>query len=320
MRYILALLLIFNFILADAHIFVYHRFDDPRHKSSNISTKILRKHFDYFILNGYTVVPLSKIVERLKNGEEIPKKWIALVIDDGYKSFYYRGLPVFAEYNFPFTLFVYVEASSKRYGDYMNFDQIKEVLKFGDVQYHSYAHPHMVGLNDEKLTQDFNDGVATFEKYMGYKPKYFAYPYGEYDQKVLDKAKSFGFEALLNQNSGAVSGKSDRFDLYRTPLKDETELKVALADEYLDAEWTFSEFYKKSQILDEISIKFDDLNATKAKFFITGQRDYVKMPVKNGVFYYKFPRPLDRYKTRISLKIGKKTTTKILVKDINNVE
>lgn len=308
-------------LLADAHIFVYHRFDDPRHASANISTEILRKQFDYFKENGYEVVSLSLLVQTLKDKQEVPKNWVVLVIDDGFKSFYERGLPVFKEYGYPFTLFVYVEASARKFGDYMTFDEIKETERQGgEIEYHSYGHLHMVGLNDAKLTQDFADGIAVFEKYMGRKPRYFAYPFGEYDERVIAKAKEFGFEALLNQNTGAVSTKSSVFDLDRTPLKDDTDMKVAFADEYLDATWIFPKTYPKNNVIDELAIKIHDTNATKGKFFVSGLSGYKNVDIKDGLFYYKFKKPLDKYKVRISLKVGKKVSTKILVKDINNVE
>lgn len=320
MKRILTLLFIsFGFLWSDAHIFVYHRFDEPKRPSTNISTEILRKQFDYIKENGYEVVPLSKLVIALENKEEIPKNWVVLVIDDGYKSFYENGLSVFKEYGFPFTLFIYVEASYKKYGDYMTFEQIKDVQnQGGEIEYHSYAHKHMVGLDNDKLTQDFKDGIEIFQKYMGRKPKYFAYPFGEYDERVIQKAKEFGFEALLNQNSGAVSARSDVFDLYRTPLKDETNMRVAFADEYLDATWIFPKDYPKNNTIDEITIKInEDINTTKAKFFLSGMKDYQPVSIKDGVFNYKFKKPIDKYKLRVSLKIGKKVTTKILVKDIN---
>lgn len=59
------------------------------------------------------MVPLEKIIEKLKRKETIPSNWVALTIDDAYKSFYTQGLPLFKEYNYPFTLYVYVKATQK---------------------------------------------------------------------------------------------------------------------------------------------------------------------------------------------------------------
>ena len=147
----LASLLTLTFALADAHILVYHRFDDPRHVSTDISIQNLRAQFEYFKNNGYEVVKLSRLVDAVNAGEPIPDNWIVITVDDGYKSFYNNALSVFKEYNYPFALMVYVEASANKYGDYLDFDQIKELEAYGEIGYHSYAHPRMTRLSDEAL-------------------------------------------------------------------------------------------------------------------------------------------------------------------------
>ena len=113
-----------QFALADAHIFNYHRFDDDRHPSTNISSKNLREQFEYFKEKGYEVIPLSKLVDAIKNGEPVSDNWVVLTVDDGYKSFYEKGLPIFLEYGYPFALMIYVEATARKYGDFMTFEQI----------------------------------------------------------------------------------------------------------------------------------------------------------------------------------------------------
>ena len=48
-----------QFALADAHIFNYHRFDDDRHPSTNISSKNLREQFEYFKEKGCHVFTIE---------------------------------------------------------------------------------------------------------------------------------------------------------------------------------------------------------------------------------------------------------------------
>ena len=113
MKYFLLLCLSYLYLNANAHIFIYHRFNDSKHESTNTTLQELEKEFEYFKTNNYVVVPLSKIIEKLNNKEVIPDNWVSLTIDDSYKSFYENGLPIFKKYNYPFTLFVYVEATEK---------------------------------------------------------------------------------------------------------------------------------------------------------------------------------------------------------------
>ncbi|QKF91319.1 polysaccharide deacetylase family protein [Campylobacter sp. CCUG 57310] len=315
LKFCLAFLLASVSLWADAHIFNYHRFNDPRHPSTNISNENLREQFEFFKNNGYEVVPLSKLVNALKNDEEIPDKWVVLTVDDGYKSFYENGLPIFIEYGYPFALMVYVEASAKKYGDFMTFEQIKEAAKYGEIGYHSYGHLHMIGLSDDRLKHDFEDGIRIFEKHMGYKPKYFAYPYGEYNDKIRNLSVEYGLEVLLAQNSSAVGKGSDLLELDRTPLVNETNLKSALAIKFLKAEWIMPKDYPKNNKIGEVIIKTDE-NASFGYLSVTG-RGTKKVKLEDGTMNVKFKEPIDRYKVRMSLKVNGKTTTKILVKDIN---
>ena len=101
MRYLFFIIISFSYLWANAHIFVYHRFVDDRYPSANTSKEELIKQFEYFKQNNYQVVPLEKIIEKLKKNEDIPSKWLALTIDDAYKSFYEHGLEIFKQYNYP---------------------------------------------------------------------------------------------------------------------------------------------------------------------------------------------------------------------------
>ena len=71
MKYFLLLCLSYLYLNANAHIFIYHRFGDSKHESTNTSLEELEKEFIYFKNNGYEVVPLTKIIDKLKRKEEI---------------------------------------------------------------------------------------------------------------------------------------------------------------------------------------------------------------------------------------------------------
>ena len=101
MRYLFFFFISFYQLWADAHIFVYHRFDDTRFPSADTTTQQLTKQFEYFKQNNYEVVPLQSIVDKLSKKEPVPDNWVALTIDDAYKSFYDNGLKTFKKYNYP---------------------------------------------------------------------------------------------------------------------------------------------------------------------------------------------------------------------------
>jgi len=298
---------------ADAHIFVYHRFDDSRHPSTDTTISELKKEFNYFKENGYEVIPLQKLVTTLKNKKEIPDNWVVLTIDDNFKSFYDNAFDIFKKYKYPFTLFIYVEATQKKYPDYLSWKQLKEITKYGSLEFHSYAHPHMTRLSDEKLKRDFQKGLRIFEQRLGFKPKFFSYPYGEYDSRVKKIAKSFGFDAIINQNMGAIGKKSDIYNLDRNALVGKTNLKYLLKFKHLDAIWIEPKVYPKNNILKALHVETGE-NAKSASLYISGN-GWEKIEIKDGIINMNLNKKLTKERNRLIISVKNRISTKLLVKD-----
>jgi len=300
MKYLFLLVISFSYIFANAHIFVYHRFADERYKSADTTLKELTRQFEYFKSNNYTVVPLSKILDKLEKNEEIPKKWIALTIDDAYKSFYDNGLEVFKKYNYPFSLYVYVEATQKHYGDYMSWDQIKEASKYGEIGLHSYSHPRLQNLSQKEIIEDTKKAFDIFVKNTGIKPKTYAYPYGEFTEDVKKTLKNnFSFRAILNQNTGSVNSKTDIFDIPRIALVGDVNINHKLRYKTFDAEWIEPKMFPKDGILRNITAKVDK-KYTSLKLYITGE-GWRDVEVNDGLIDIKLNLYLKRARSRVMI-------------------
>ncbi|MDR3345924.1 MAG: polysaccharide deacetylase family protein [Campylobacteraceae bacterium] len=314
MRFFLLLCVSALYLFANAHIFLYHRFGDERYPSTSVSESELRKQFGYLKDNGYEVVPLERIVAKINAGEHVPEHWVALTIDDGYKSFSQNGLEVFKEFGYPFTMFVYVEAAEKKYPDFMDWDELKALTQSGGtLEFHSYSHSHTAKFDEQKLKEDFEKGLKLFKKHLDITPKYFSYPYGEFNENVKNIALSFGFDAIFNQNSGAVDAKSNIYDLDRSALVGVSDIKKLLEQKTLQAEWLAPISFPTNGILNKVSAKITT-NATKAKLYVTdmGWRD---VTINGGVIDEEINYKLTNERTRVILKIGNQISTKMLAKE-----
>ena len=299
MRYIFLIFISYLYLQADVHIFVYHRFGDYKHNATNTSVKELTKEFEYFKTHNYQVVPIEQILKRIEQKQSIPDNWIALTIDDSYKSFYHNGLPLFKKYGYPFNLNIYVEATQRHYGDFMSWDQIKEASKYGTIGLHSYSHPHLTKISLEEVKQDTQKAYDIFVKNMGYKPEIYVYPYGEYNQKIKNIIKKFGFKTILNQNIGTVTKQSDIFDINRIALVGKVNIKTKLRYKTFDALWIKPKSFPENGVLKEIKVKVDP-KYKKLKLYITkeGWRD---IQVKNGMVDIKLNLYLKNSRTRLML-------------------
>ncbi len=312
-RALFLLLVAAIWLFADAHIFVYHRFGDDRYPSTNTSIAELKREFEYLKRAGYRVVKMKTLVEALKRGKDIPDDWVVLTIDDGYKSFYEKGLEIFKEYNYPFTLFVATKPTEKGYGDYMSWQQINDCSQYGEIGLHSHAHPHLTRLNRDQIEQDTKKGIELFKKRLGFYPEYYAYPYGEYDDRVKKIIKGFGFRAIFNQNSGAVAKESDIFDLDRTALVGKSDIARKLKLKYLKASWIEPKEYPKDSILKRIRIKIYE-ESPYAHIYVTDY-GWKKVKVSEGKIEFNPGFKLKRERVRLIVKVkDSKINTKILVK------
>lgn len=315
--FLLLLLLPSSLLLADGHIFVYHRFDDNRYPSTNISTKELRKEFNYLKKNGYKVVPLIDIITKVNNNEEVPKNWVAFTIDDGFKSFYTHGLAVFKEFNYPFTLFIAVMYTEKNYKDYVTWKQLKEIAKYGDVEFHSYGHGHFPNMSDQEIKDDMDKGLALMKQHLDYEPNLFVYPYGEYDNRVANVIKPYGFKAVFNQNIGAVHGVcSDSHDIDRSAIvgSNARDFKLYLKfQELCGVSFQEPTHYPKDKIVRKVEVTLEDKEIKNAEIFISNN-GWTKVKVKNGKISWNANKKVKLNRIKIGVKVKNKIKLMVLSK------
>ncbi len=301
-------------LLSDGHIFVYHRFDDSRYPTTNISTTTLKREFNYLKSHNYKVVPLIDIVKKIQAKEKVPDNWVAFSIDDGFKSFYTNGLPIFKKYGYPFTLFIAVKYTQEKYRDYVTWKQLKEISKYGSVEFHSYGHGHFGRMSSEKIKADMDKGLALMKKHLNYQPKLFVYPYGEYDNRVEKIVNSYGFQAVFNQNMGAVNGVcSDAYDIDRSAVvgSNAKDFKLYLSfKELCGVAFQKPLKYPKDKMVKTVEVALKDKSIKSADIFISNH-GWHRVKVNNGKIIYHANKKV--YRDRIKIGIKVKSRIKLMV-------
>jgi len=305
-------------LLADGHIFVYHRFDDGRYPTTNISTRELRREFNYLKKNHYKVVPLIEMIKKINAHEKVPDKWVSFSIDDGFKSFYTNGLAVFKEYGYPFTLFIAVKYTEKKYKDYVSWKQLKTIAKYGSVEFHSYGHGHFGRMSNQEIKADMDRGLALMKKHLNYKPTLFVYPYGEYDSRVEKILDTYKFQAVFNQNIGAVNGVcSNPKDIDRSAVvgSNAKDFKLYLYfKELCGVHFKKPLQYPKDKIVRTVEIELDDKSIKNAEVFISNSGGWHKVKVNNGKVLYKLNKKMKRDRIKIGIKVKSRIKLMVLSK------
>ena len=93
-------------------VLTYHRFtDSPR--PGRTSAALLASQLDY-LTKHYTVLPLSLVEERIRDGQRLPPATAAVTVDDGYSDFHDVAWPVLRRRKIPATLFVVTDFVDRR--------------------------------------------------------------------------------------------------------------------------------------------------------------------------------------------------------------
>ena len=197
---------------------MYHRFDENKYPSTNIKMEIFKEHIKIINNLEYEFYDPDKFAKNFL----IPKKnkKILITIDDAFSSFYKNAWPFLKKNQIPFILFVSTEAVGK-FG-YMSWDQIKEIEKenFAYIGNHSHTHDYLVDLSREDFLYDIEKSKKIFIANLGYNPKFFSYPFGEYSNEIKNYiAENFIYS--FGQHSGVIDINKNKFELPRFPINEE---------------------------------------------------------------------------------------------------
>lgn len=225
-HFVLLFLLAVPSLAADhANVFLYHRFGEPQHPSTNISLEDFRSHLQVLQEGRYQVVTLGELVDLLEAGQPLPERTVALSVDDVYRSFLNGALPLLREYGYRATLFI--STSFVGGEDFLTWAEIASLAEAGfEIGNHSASHDYLLDrLQGEseaawrkRLEQDLRRAQQAFAEHLGFKPDLFAYPYGEFSPGFADLVRRLGFRAAFGQQSGVVAAGQDLTALPRFPM------------------------------------------------------------------------------------------------------
>ncbi|MVF13103.1 polysaccharide deacetylase family protein [Ketobacter sp. MCCC 1A13808] len=206
-------------------ILQYHHVSDSAPASTRVTPKAFRRHMEILKEDGFNVWPLARLVAFLQQDKALPDKTVVITIDDAYLDVYQNAAPILNEFGYPFTLFVSTDPVDQKLRGFMSWDQLRELQKQGaQLANHTQSHLHLLrkleGESESewlaRIEGELKQSEARIAEETGANWKYFAYPYGEVNERLLKKIQEWGFLGF-GQQSGAVdkallnSGIAPRF-------------------------------------------------------------------------------------------------------------
>lgn len=212
-------------------ILMYHYISTPPEGADiyrvdlSVTEAAFAEQMAYLRDNGYTTVDFYDLSLAITNQAELPDKPIILTFDDGYADNYQNAFPVLAANGQKGVFFVVTEFIDKSREGYLSWDMVKEMAAAGmRFESHSRTHPDLTTLSRDGLIWELRGSQETLAAHIGYTPRYFCYPGGDYNDETIAMLQELDFWGAVTTSGGSWHGFDDRFEWRRIRMRNDTSI------------------------------------------------------------------------------------------------
>jgi peptidoglycan/xylan/chitin deacetylase (PgdA/CDA1 family) len=189
-----------------------------------ISEEAFEQQLAYLREHGYHTLSLAQAIADIDGTQKAPSRSLLLTFDDGYADNAHVALPLLQAYAMRAALFVitgYIGQSNRWNtracydAQHMNWNDLRHWHDSGgDIGGHSHLHYCMTRLGYDELQETVRLNKRLIEKETGVTPRAFAYPYGRFNQAVIDVVRQH-YELAFATDDGEWDASSHRYAINR---------------------------------------------------------------------------------------------------------
>jgi peptidoglycan/xylan/chitin deacetylase (PgdA/CDA1 family) len=199
---------------------MYHSVQKPpkgaKLKSLFIKPSEFKKQLNVLKFLGFSFTTLDKLKE----------KSIILTFDDAFKNFIEYALPVLEKFKLP--AYVFVPAGLVGTYNKWDFEKINVKLPLMDwkdleliqkkgikIGSHALTHPFLTKINETEAKKEIEFSKKILEDKLGIEIDTFCYPYGDYNEKIVQIVKESGYKYAFTTKEGKFNGLENPYEINR---------------------------------------------------------------------------------------------------------
>jgi peptidoglycan/xylan/chitin deacetylase (PgdA/CDA1 family) len=243
-------------------VLMYHGVGDAYNacqKRYCISAERFESHLRLLQSAGMVPCTIERFVAWLEGDGTLPERSFVLTFDDGFYGVYEHAFPLLVAMGWPATIFLVsgligkeniwtarANPAGKTYR-LLGAREIEEMAGRGfSFHSHTRSHPDLRKLSSEALREELAGAREDLENLLERRVGYLAYPFGWFDDKVIEAAKASGYRAAFSTHPGFNRRDVDRYrirrlDVYGSDTAHALLRKIALGTN--DGSWWHSMRY-----------------------------------------------------------------------------
>ena len=188
-------------------ILMYHLINDPPDGAPLPELYVSKADFAgqmrWLKAKGYTAVTLQRVYDLWTKGVALPPRPVVLTFDDGYRSIWANARPILRQMRWPALLYLQLSMLQNTSEGGISADQVRDLLAAGwELESHTITHPDLTTLDDAQLTAELVDSRREIRRRFGRPARFFCYPAGRYDARVIDAVRRAGYVTATTTQEG----------------------------------------------------------------------------------------------------------------------
>lgn len=169
-----------------------------------VGRELFRAHLQWLSNYGWKGVTLDNIFDGITGQRPLPRRWVAITFDDGFRDNYLYAMPVLRDCGFPATVFMITGKLQNgdpggNWDDYVSADEVLEMRSSGiEIGSHTRTHPRLTSMDNNGVRAELVSSRDNLLAITGEVPRWLSYPYGNFSPRIAEIARQAGY-------SGAVS-------------------------------------------------------------------------------------------------------------------
>jgi peptidoglycan/xylan/chitin deacetylase (PgdA/CDA1 family) len=255
-------------------VLMYHRVGTAHNQWESrycISPAMFAAHMQRLSAHNMSACTLEDFFAWLAQKKELPEGSFLLTFDDGFAGVYEHAATILRELDWSATVFLVSQLIGKDDAwcrsqnpsgatyPLLSLKLINNMRETG-FSFHSHTrlHPDLTTLAEDELTTELAGSRQDLEDLLDCSIRYLAYPYGRYNDQVLEAARAAGYEAAFSTQPGFNRHGVDpfrirRLDVFGTDTPDMLSRKIHYGCN--DGSWRQTVRYYKSRVADRLGIR-----------------------------------------------------------------
>lgn len=211
-------------------------------KRLNVSA--FEEHMRLIVGYGVNFITAAQLERHYHHMAALPPYPLLITVDDGLRNYSSTMLPIFEKYHIPSVLFIttdyidtqtpspfvqWIQTTTRDVTrpvavdpDYqmLSTHEIVELARnpLVEIGAHTCSHPYLSRLEHQMAVKEALDSKFMLEKILGREIRYFAYPHGDYSERIAEAIQPY-FSLIFTINRGSNGLRSSPYKLRRDSLQ-----------------------------------------------------------------------------------------------------